>query len=229
MKKVMSKGIDIVHYVIHRCTYIYYNIAIRIKLWLNDASYGRGLRAINSVPNIRVGRNGGKLIIGEGVMFNSYCNTSWYSKTEISVADNAVVSIGNHTGLNGVLLYCRERITIGDYVNIGGGTRVYDTNFHPIDWKLRRDKTMNTQGTTAPVVIEDDVFIGTNCIIGKGIHIGARSVIAAGSVVVKDVPADSIVGGNPAKIIKQIPPQFSLQLTECLCCNGFCEAERIAA
>jgi acetyltransferase-like isoleucine patch superfamily enzyme len=68
----------------------------------------------------------------------------------------------------------------------------------------RSIKTDGRNASSKPIIIEDDVFIGTNCIIGKGITIGARSVIAAGSVVVKNVPADEIWGGNPAKFIKKI-------------------------
>ena len=60
------------------------------------------------------------------------------------------------------------------------------------------------EGTkTSPIVIEDDVFIGANSIICKGVHIGARSIIAAGSVVVKDIPRDEVWGGNPARFIRK--------------------------
>lgn len=54
-----------------------------------------------------------------------------------------------------------------------------------------------------PIVIEDDVLIGTGSYILKGVHIGARTVIGAGSVVTKDIPADCIAAGNPCKVIKQ--------------------------
>jgi len=54
------------------------------------------------------------------------------------------------------------------------------------------------------IIIDDDVLVGANTIILKGVHIGARSVIGAGSVVTKDIPEDSIVAGNPAKVIKKI-------------------------
>lgn len=57
---------------------------------------------------------------------------------------------------------------------------------------------------SAPIVIEDDVLIGTRCIILKGVTIGARSIIAAGSVVTKSIPADCIAGSNPCKVIKQL-------------------------
>ena len=54
------------------------------------------------------------------------------------------------------------------------------------------------------MVIEDDAFIGMNCIILKGVTIGARSIVAAGSVVTKSIPADCVAGGNPAKVIKYL-------------------------
>lgn len=56
----------------------------------------------------------------------------------------------------------------------------------------------------APIVIEDDVFIGAHCIISKGVTIGARSIVAAGSVVVKSIPPDEVWGGNPARFIKKV-------------------------
>ena len=58
--------------------------------------------------------------------------------------------------------------------------------------------------TKGPVVIEDDCFIGAGSIILKGVHIGARTIIGAGSVVTKDIPADVTAGGNPCKVMKVI-------------------------
>ena len=59
-----------------------------------------------------------------------------------------------------------------------------------------------------PVVIEDDVFVGTHCIICKGVRIGNRSIVAAGSVVVKDIPNGEVWGGNPAKFIRKIANKY---------------------
>lgn len=75
-----------------------------------------------------------------------------------------------------------------------------------MDFKLRRSPSTDW-GVSAPVVIEDDVFIGMNCIILKGVRIGARSIIAAGSVVTKNIPADCIAAGNPAKVIRLLNDQ----------------------
>ena len=93
-------------------------------------------------------------------------------------------------------------VTIGNNVLIGSGCLITDTDAHPIDWRERR--LSNNTKAVAPVVIGDDVFIGARSIILKGVHIGNRSVIGAGSVVTKDIPADSIAAGNPAVIVKYL-------------------------
>jgi acetyltransferase-like isoleucine patch superfamily enzyme len=112
----------------------------------------------------------------------------------------AVLEIGANFGMTGGSLVAAERITIGDRVTVGANCTIIDTDFHPLDPALRR---LHPQAAkTAPVVVEDDVFIGMNCIILKGVTVGRGSVVGAGSVVTKDVPPGAIVAGNPARIIK---------------------------
>lgn len=98
---------------------------------------------------------------------------------------------------------------IGNNVVIGANTRLNDSNDHCINYLERRMERECKDWSKlnidhAPIVIEDDVFIGACCIISKGITIGARSIVAAGSVVVKSIPADEVWGGNPAKFIKKV-------------------------
>lgn len=69
-----------------------------------------------------------------------------------------------------------------------------------MDSQVRRSSNEGTK--SAPVVIEDDVWVGAHCIILKGVTIGARSIIGAGSVVTKSIPADCVAAGNPCKVIK---------------------------
>ncbi len=69
----------------------------------------------------------------------------------------AVLSIGNHVGMSGVAIFCSSSITIGDYVNLGIGVRVYDTDFHPIDWRARRTND-RSRIVIKPIRIDDDVF-----------------------------------------------------------------------
>ena len=80
-----------------------------------------------------------------------------------------------------------------------------DTDCHCVNYLSRRDpKIDGPQCGSSPIVIEDDAFIGMNCIILKGVTIGSRSIIAAGSVVTRSIPADCIAGGNPARVIRNL-------------------------
>ena len=148
----------------------------------------------------------GKVRFGKRVTFQSGPLYSFDagSRCKIDVARNATLLIGDYSGMSNTTISCKKSITIGKYVNIGGGSLIMDSNFHSIDWEKRRDyHTDKLDAKSAPIIIGDDVFIGARCIICKGVKIGDRAVIAAGSVVVNDIPADSIAGGNPCRIIRQ--------------------------
>ena len=116
--------------------------------------------------------------------------------------NNAVgdVIIGDHTriGLHNTII---GPVTIGCHVNLAQGITVTALNHNFED----SDKRIDEQGvSTAPVIIEDDIWIGANAVILPGVTIGNHSVVAAGAVVTKNVPPHSLVAGVPAKIIKQI-------------------------
>jgi acetyltransferase-like isoleucine patch superfamily enzyme len=112
----------------------------------------------------------------------------------------AVLEIGEIFGMTGGTICVAENITIGNYVIIGANCTIIDTDFHPLDPRVRRRSPQEAQ--TAPIKIEDDVFIGMSCLILKGVTIGRGSVIGAGSVVTRDVPSGVIVAGNPAKVLR---------------------------
>jgi len=115
---------------------------------------------------------------------------------------NARLVIGDDFGMTGGALVCEEAITIGNRVNIGANTVVADTDFHPLNPQTRIERPID--GATAPIHIGDDVFIGMQVLILKGVTIGERSVIGAGSVVTRDIPPDVIAAGNPAKVIRAL-------------------------
>lgn len=174
----------------------------RFRLYLNGVRFGKNVWTYNAVPKLVINRKAGNVCIGNNVKFNNYNDAGWNSKCSIWVRERASLSIGDNSGFNGVFLYAADNIVIGKNVKVGGGTRIFDTDFHPLNYIVRRDSNEGTK--TKPVIIHDDVFIGTNSIIGKGVEIGERSIIAAGSVVVKSVPAGEVWGGNPAKFIKSL-------------------------
>jgi acetyltransferase-like isoleucine patch superfamily enzyme len=122
------------------------------------------------------------------------------------------IIIGDRVGVSSACIWAKDRITIGNDVNIGGDSIIVDNDAHPIDYLQRRASYVRDFGLdtylseigTAPIEIGDDVWIGARCQILKGVTIGSRSIIAAGSVVTKDIPADVIAGGNPCKVLKYL-------------------------
>jgi acetyltransferase-like isoleucine patch superfamily enzyme len=103
--------------------------------------------------------------------------------------------IGDHVGITGSSIVCFDHISIGNNVLIGPGCSIIDTDGHSINPDERRTGF----SISSPIIIEDDVFIGTKCIILKGVRIGEGSIIAAGSVVMDSVPSFTVVAGNPAQ------------------------------
>ena len=116
--------------------------------------------------------------------------------------EGATLIIGHHFGMTGGTICAEQRVTIGNHVTIGANTIITDTDFHPLQPAKRRRSP--SAGNTEPVHIADDVFVGTQCIILKGISIGKGSVIGAGSVVTKDIPAGVVAAGNPARVLKKL-------------------------
>jgi acetyltransferase-like isoleucine patch superfamily enzyme len=116
---------------------------------------------------------------------------------------NAVLVIGDNVGISNATIVCYNRIEIGNDVIIGGGAKIWDTDFHSLDAQIRNSDFDNDIRTT-PVKIGNNVFIGSGAFILKGVTIGENSIIGAGSVVARDVPANEIWAGNPAKFIRSI-------------------------
>lgn len=179
----------------------YYNL-LRFKLY--GVKYGKhcvvhGKLYINLFPSAKV-------IIGDNLYFSSGWGVNALCANKrgmIYATYDATIVIGNNVGMSSTVLWAHRKITIGNHVKVGGNCIIIDTDAHSMDFLLRRNPYTDC-GMSAPVTIEDDVFIGMNCIILKGVTIGARSIIAAGSVVTKSIPPDCIAGGNPAKVIKYL-------------------------
>ena len=149
----------------------------------------------------------GSLVIGDGFKCNNKITSNSIGLIQpcvfnISAAGSKIV-IGNNVGISGSTICARRSVIIGDNVLIGSGCIITDTDAHPINWRLRREGRDDLKAIE-PVIIGNDVFIGARSIILKGVSIGDRAVIGAGSVVCKDVPADTIVAGNPAVIVKKL-------------------------
>jgi acetyltransferase-like isoleucine patch superfamily enzyme len=116
----------------------------------------------------------------------------------------ARISIGDDSGLSGTVICAAKSVRIGKRCLIGADVSIFDTDFHQHSANNRRYATPDFERISAPVTIGDDVFIGTRSIIQKGVAIGDGAIVAAGSVVTKDVQRMTIVGGNPASLIRHL-------------------------
>ncbi len=111
------------------------------------------------------------------------------------------IEIGNNSRFSGTVIGAKESIIIGNDVLCGANVLITDFDWHPIDPERRH----TSNGVkSAPVVIEDNVWLGINSVVLKGVRIGENSVIGANSIVIKDIPANVIAAGNPCKVIKSL-------------------------
>jgi acetyltransferase-like isoleucine patch superfamily enzyme len=143
-------------------------------------------------------------------------HVSCYAGCSFSLGPKGRCKVGDFTLLNGALIMAEEYIEIGSHVLVSWNVGIADSDFHPLDPVKRRqdtyalapfypDRPPRPELKTAPVKICDGAWIGMGAIILKGVTIGENAVVAAGAVVTKSVPANCIVAGNPAVIVKELP------------------------
>ena len=131
---------------------------------------------------------GNRLTLASGFLSNL---VGMYQKSIIVARSGGIIEIGDDVSMSAVTIYSFKRITIGNHVIIGANTKVIDSDFHPVDSYYRLlDADDKSHTNTKEVVIGNNVFIGCNALVLKGVHIGDNAVVGAGSVVTKDVPAD---------------------------------------
>jgi acetyltransferase-like isoleucine patch superfamily enzyme len=114
----------------------------------------------------------------------------------------AAIEIGHGARVTGGAICAAESIRIGNNVTIGANCTIIDTDFHPLEEGSRVSSPPHA--ACAPVVIEDDVFIGTQVLILKGSRVGHGAVVGAGSVVAGEIPPRAIAAGNPAHAIREL-------------------------
>lgn len=146
--------------------------------------------------------------------FGRHCSV--YAACQFALGADAQVTVGDFTLLVGALVTSETRVEIGSHCLISWGTGIADSDFHPVDAAMRRVDAEALapyyEGRPArpleairsrPVRIGNNVWIGMNAIVLKGVTIGDDCVIAAGAVVTKDVPAGCVVAGNPGRIVRR--------------------------
>lgn len=181
-----------------------WNMRARVRLVASSVRFGRGLRCyglpiISRAPDSTIH-------IGDAVVL---CSDSRYTALGVAhpvilrtLRAGARIRIGNHCGLSGTTICAAVEVSIGDECLFGADVAVFDTDFHTIAPRGRRYNIAPEAIGTAPVVIEDNVFIGTGARILKGVRIGRDSVIGAGAIITHDIAAGSIVV-SPAATVKR--------------------------
>ena len=168
------------------------------------------------LKNIEIGKNNkfygipisqrmplSKIIVGSNCRFRSDKTTSLAPVKKCILRTynaNATIKIGDNTGMNGSVIASSNRIVIGKDVLIGYNCYISDTDNHPIDPIERH----TGKAETAPIEIGDNVWLGANVVVLKGISIGANTVIGANSLVLSNIPSNVIAIGNPCRVIKKI-------------------------
>lgn len=144
------------------------------------------------------------IVIGENCRFRSDFTSNLIGINRKCVIathrKNAQLVIGRNSGFSGTVIGCFEKITIGNNVICGANVLITDSDWHSIDPFSRN----NSYPETKPVIINDNVWLGLNVVVLKGVSIGENTVIGANSLVTKNIPANVIAAGNPCKIIRDI-------------------------
>lgn len=159
------------------------------------------LRGADSVgPRVRLrGRialhNAGRMVIGDRVQLISTIAT-----LELVTERGATLTIGERTLVNfGCSLVATGNVSIGAHCHIGPYTLILDNHYHHVDPDRRLERP-----APDPIVVEDNVWIGARAMILPGVTVGRDSCVAAGAIVTSDVPPRTLVGGVPAKILKEL-------------------------
>ncbi len=188
------------HAVHSRCT----TLAMRIVAACKGVELGRGCQATGvpyfyRVPNTQIR-------LGEGCVVRSSFRSNNIGSMQrcrfCTVTPQGRIEIGARVGISAATIVSHKGITIGDDTQLGAGTVVTDSDWHSL--APDADARHHQDGRSAAVTIGNNVFVGTRCLILKGVTIGDNAVIGAGSVVTRDIPANAIAAGNPCRVVGHV-------------------------
>jgi acetyltransferase-like isoleucine patch superfamily enzyme len=140
--------------------------------------------------------------IGDGTRIDGILMV-WKKQGEIIIGRNTYIGLGSR-------VWSAKKITIGNNVQLAHNVNIFDSNIHSLDPSIRlieylnHYENVNSDLKEQEVIIEDNVWLGTNVVILKGVSVGKNSIVGAGTIITKDIPPNCIVAGNPPKIIRTI-------------------------
>jgi len=170
-------------------------IIMKMILRFKGISYGKSIRFYGLTKFKR--SNNGIIKIGDNCIFRSTHTSNLIGINRpciiTALAQGSELIISDDCGFSGTVIGCFEKIVIGKNVMCGANTLITDSDWHPNDPRSRSPR---------PIIIGDNVWLGVNVTVLKGVNIGPNAIIGAGSVVTKDIPANITAAGNPCRAIK---------------------------
>lgn len=164
-----------------------------------------GIVYTSGLPHVFKGKDS-SINVGRNIRM---LNLSWMNSVGlnhrciITTEKKAVLNISNNVGMSGATIWCFKHIDIDNNVRIGANTLITDGDAHLDDPRAGKPK---------PVHICENVWLGMNVIVLKGVTIGRNSLVGAGSVVTKNIPENVVAAGNPCKVIKQLDEEIIKKL-----------------
>ncbi len=200
-----------------RQTWLFYQTRLLYKLFKpKGIELGKNVR-IQSFSSLRVQLPDSKISIGDHSLI--------WEDNRFEAIDGGKIEIGTHVDIVGTTIVAKSFIKIGNFAGIGQHSYVQDCMSHPVDtddriferkshleWffpsfddhKRKKQKNRNKYDLDPkPIIIEDSALIYRNCVITRGVTIGKNAVVGAGSVITKDIPANTFAAGNPAVVIRR--------------------------
>ena len=195
--------------------YLIKSIYKRINHWYVRRFIAPQFDSLGTIPEIAHPRS--LVIFGRNIHLGKYAQIICASDNCIRFTTwprqqaDAEIRIGNYCLISpGVRISAAQSIQIGDNCMLAANVTISDSDWHGIYNRIRPFRC------TKPVVIENNVWLGERVTVTKGVRIGENSVVGTGSVVTKDIPANSVAAGNPARIIKTINPNRRMLKRELL-------------
>ena len=190
----MGKKLYLIKQIIIR---LFSNLFMKLKLAIFSIPYGENCVFYGQTYIFK--QSSSSIILGKNLTFRSYPNSNLIGLNRncsiSTLTKEAKIEIGDNCGFSGTVIGAFIFIKIGNNVRCGANTLITDSDWHLDDLRA---------GDPMPIIIEDNVWIGEGVKILKGVSVGKNSVIGAGSVVTKNVPANVIAAGNPCKVLKNL-------------------------
>jgi acetyltransferase-like isoleucine patch superfamily enzyme len=187
-----------------RVSVAFWSLVANVRLRAHGAIVGRGLR-VRGPLRLRVHRHGSIRIGDDCRILSGFAGNPVGGgvRMAIWVGAGGHLELGHRVGLSNSTIVCMRAVTIEDEALVGGGSQVFDTDFHSLDPE-ERTLSSHPQARTAPVTIRRRAFVGGHSILLKGSVVGEGSVLGAGSVLRSVVPNRQIWAGNPARFLRDL-------------------------